>query len=69
MARDERDGEFHLEFDPKPSGNYEHGYWYCYAEPGYDGSGATAMDAMAECILAMSKELKATSVARAAARS
>lgn len=48
---------FYLTFDPKPSRNYPHGYWYCYAEPGYDGDGETAEAAMAACIVAMSEEL------------
>jgi hypothetical protein len=48
---------FKLEYSPEPSGRYTTGYWYCYAEPGYDGCGYTPMDAMAECMIAMSKAL------------
>jgi len=53
-----RDWEhFQLSYDPNPSSKYPNGYWSCYAKPGYDGSGHTAIDAMAECIIAMSKAL------------
>lgn len=58
---------FTLEFDPNPSGGYTHGYWLCYAEPGYDGVGETPIDAMAACITNMSKmlvELKRLEVPR-----
>lgn len=48
---------FTLTFDPEHSNMYPTGYWHCYAEPGYDGSGATVENAMAECIIEMSKEL------------
>lgn len=48
---------FILTFDPKPCSSYPNGYWCCYAEPGYDGSGATVEAAMAECIIEMSKAL------------
>jgi len=48
---------FEIRFDPNPSGTYLNGYWTCYAEPGYDGSGSSPLEAMAECMIAMSKAL------------
>lgn len=53
-------GEFTLTFDPEPSQfpYYPNGYWHCYAEPGWDGDGTTPENAMAACIIAMSKELR-----------
>jgi hypothetical protein len=49
---------FDLTFDPGTSDMYPQGYWYCYAEPGYDGVGLTIEAAMAACIIEMSKALK-----------
>lgn len=53
-------GAFTLTFDPTPTEHPHHpnGYWYCYAEPGYDGSGDTSESAMAACIMAMSAALQ-----------
>ena len=49
--------EFRLNFDPKPSRQYPNGYWYCFAEPGFDGVGATPIDAMGSCLMEMSRAL------------
>ena len=51
---------FKLEYDPNPSGRYadiRQGYWYAYAQPGYDGDGLTPEAAMASLIIQMSKAL------------
>ena len=48
---------FSLQFDPEPSGRYPFGYWICSAKPDYNGCGATPVEAMVECIIAMSKAL------------
>jgi hypothetical protein len=52
-----RDTYFTLEFDPNPSDKYVAGYWYAYAEPGYDGDGLTPEAAMAALIIEMAKAL------------
>ena len=49
--------KFWIGYDPKPSGPYTTGYWYAYAEPGYDASGPTAESAMAGLIVALSDAL------------
>lgn len=48
---------FTLTFDPDTSASYPHGYWYAYAEPGYDGAGETPESAMAALIVQMAREL------------
>jgi hypothetical protein len=48
---------FTLTFDPTPSGGYPHGYWYAFAEPGYDASGQTPIDALAGLVVEMSRAL------------
>jgi hypothetical protein len=48
---------FRLGFDPKPSPNYPHGYWYAYAEPGFDAAGDTPEAAMAGLIIEMAEAL------------
>ena len=50
---------FTLSFDPTPQGTkYPSGYWYAYAEPGYDASGATPEAALAGLVIELSRALR-----------
>lgn len=54
------DGKYvKLEFDPDPSPQYPHGYWYAYAEPGYDAVGETVEATLMKLAIEMSEALTA----------
>ena len=50
-----------ISFDPNPSPQYPHGYWYAYAEPGYDAVGPTVEATLMALAIEMSKALRADS--------
>lgn len=48
-----------LEFDPKPSPSYPHGYWYAVTrDGGYDASGATPLDALAGLVIELENAMQ-----------
>lgn len=47
-----------ISFDPNPSSQYPHGYWYAYAEPGYDASGSTVEETLMKLAIEMSKAMR-----------